>query len=92
VTLMNLPKSIKDNAPRRLGQAIRRTEALNMRLKDILERGNITTASLSTIYRWANGTVDPRLSLYEAVMSAIESTIAAEEARLRIELTEERSQ
>ena len=37
----------------------------------------------STVYRWADGSVDPKLSRFEAVMSAIEARLAIEEDKLR---------
>ena len=76
--------TVDRKAPVRLAEAIRRSRAINLKLVDIIERGRIAEASPSTIYRWAQGSVDPRLSIYESVMLAVERTIAAEELKLRV--------
>ena len=73
----------KCKIPARLAAAIRRGEAINLNLAELLRRAHVPATVRSTVYRWADGSVDPKLSRFEAVMSAIEARLAIEEDKLR---------
>ncbi len=74
--------------PARLQAAMRRGEEINLTLAELLRRAGVPAASRSTVYRWADGSVDPKLSRFDAVMSALEARLATEENKLRGALTE----
>lgn len=69
--------------PERLCTVADRAKALNLTLSLLMKRVGMSVPQQASVYRWANGAVDPQLSHYERVMAELEAQLKIEEARLR---------
>lgn len=55
-----------------------------MTLSLLMRRAGIRSSCAASVYRWANGEVEPKLSHFERVMVALEAQLAIEEDVLRL--------
>lgn len=55
-----------------------------MTLSLLMKRAGIRSSCAASVYRWASGDVEPKLSHFERVMGALEAQLAIEEDVLRL--------
>lgn len=73
-------------APARLAAVAARAAAINLSLNAACLGAGIKTPHRTTIRRWADGSIDPRVSLFETTMAKLEQWLAAEEVRIAMNL------